>query len=58
VQTFSTFFSVRQYAGDALPDKMVEALAECYWPVYPDWKGLKVREIEGRERSESEFKRI
>jgi hypothetical protein len=27
---------------------MGEALAECYWPVYLDWKGLKVREIEGK----------
>jgi hypothetical protein len=49
VQTFSTFFSIRQCAGDALPDdKMGEALAECYWPVYPDWKGSKFREIEGK----------
>jgi hypothetical protein len=29
-------------------DKMGEALAECYWPVYPDWKGSKFREIEGK----------
>jgi hypothetical protein len=46
---FPAFFSGRHCAGDASPDdKIGAALAECYWPIYPDWKGSKAREIEGK----------